>query len=149
VSEQRKASMACVSVPTCPLAMAEAERVLPDISAKIDLIMQSHQLSDRAFVFRITGCPNGCGRAMLAEVGLVGRAVGRYDLYIGGNVEGTRIPRLHKTNIPIADILNTLDQYVGRWAKEGELSESFGDFSIRVGIVKPVLNSTIDFHVVE
>lgn len=149
VTEQRKASMACVSFPTCPLAMAEAERALPDISARIDQIMLSHGLSDRSFVFRITGCPNGCGRAMLAEVGLVGRAVGRYDLYIGGNVAGTRIPRLHLTNVPITDILNTLDEYVARWAKEGELSESFGDFSIRVGIVKPVLNSTIDFHIVE
>ncbi len=149
VTEQRKASMACVSFPTCPLAMAEAERALPDISARIDQIMQSHGLSDRSFVFRITGCPNGCGRAMLAEVGLVGRAVGRYDLYIGGNVEGTRIPRLHLTNVPTTDILNTLDEYIARWAKEGKLSEPFGDFSIRVGIVKPVLNSTIDFHIVE
>lgn len=149
VTEQRKASMACVSFPTCPLAMAEAERALPDIAKKVDQIMLTHGLSDRAFVFRITGCPNGCGRAMLAEVGLVGRAVGRYDFYIGGNVEGTRIPRLHQTNVPIAGILNTLDHYVGRWAKEGDREESFGDFAIRAGIVKPVLNSTIDFHVVE
>ena len=149
LTEQRKASMACVSFPTCPLAMAEAERVLPDIAAKIDQIMLTHGMHDRAFVLRITGCPNGCGRAMLAEVGLVGRALGRYDFYIGGNIEGTRIPRLHQVNVPIDDILDTLNDYVRRWAKEGEPSESFGDFAIRVGIVKPVLNSTIDFHVVE
>ncbi len=149
VTEQRKASMACVSFPTCPLAMAEAERVLPDVTAKVEQIMWAHGLSGRAFVFRITGCSNGCGRAMLAEVGLVGRAVGRYDFYIGGNVEGTRIPRLHQSNVPIAEILNTLDQYIGRWAKEGDGEESFGDFAIRAGIVKPVRNSTIDFHVVE
>ncbi|SHF84575.1 assimilatory sulfite reductase (NADPH) hemoprotein subunit [Vibrio gazogenes] len=149
VTEQRKASMACVSFPTCPLAMAEAERVLPDISASIDQIMLKHGLADRAFVFRITGCPNGCGRAMLAEVGLVGRAVGRYDFYIGGNVEGTRIPRLHQVNQPIEEILTTLDQYIARWATEGEPDEALGDFVIRIGLVKPVLNSTIDFHLVD
>jgi sulfite reductase (NADPH) hemoprotein beta-component len=149
VTEQRKASMACVSYPTCPLAMAEAERVLPEISVQVDDIMQRHGLSDKAFVFRITGCPNGCGRAMLAEVGLVGRAVGRYDLYIGGNAEGTRIPRLHQSNQPIEDILNTIDRYVEQWSENGQQDERFGDFAVRTGIVKPVLNSTIDFHLVE
>jgi sulfite reductase (NADPH) hemoprotein beta-component len=149
VTSQRKASMACVSYPTCPLAMAEAERVLPDIAETIDNIMLKHGLAERAFVFRITGCPNGCGRAMLAEVGLVGRAVGRYDFYIGGNVEGTRIPRLHQVNQPIEAILEQLDEYIGMWAQQGEESEGFGDFAIRAGIVKPVLNSTIDFHLID
>ena len=146
MTNQRKSSMACVSFPTCPLAMAEAERVLPDISAYVDKLLAKHGISDRSFVFRVTGCPNGCGRAMLAEVGLVGRAIGRYDFYIGGNAEGTRIPRLVNSNQSTEVIMNELDGYLARWAVEAESHESFGDFSVRVGIVKPVLNATIDFY---
>ena len=84
--------MACVALPTCPLAMAEAERFLPTFSDKIDAMFAKYGLEDEYIVLRVTGCPNGCGRAMLAEIGLVGKAVGRYNLYAGGNREGTRIP---------------------------------------------------------
>ncbi|UXI04360.1 assimilatory sulfite reductase (NADPH) hemoprotein subunit [Photobacterium sp. TY1-4] len=146
VSLQRKSAMACVSFPTCPLAMAEAERALPEISAQIDRMMAQHQMAEHPFVFRITGCPNGCGRAMLAEVGLVGRALNRYDFYIGGNVMGTRIPRLHQSNMPIDEILALLDDYIGQWSKDGAPDEDFGDFAIRVGIIKPVYNSSVDFY---
>lgn len=146
ITLQRQASMACVSLPSCPLAMAEAERALPDISAHIDQLMEKHQTVATPFVFRITGCPNGCGRAMLAEVGLVGRAIGRYDLYLGGDAVGTRIPRLYKSNIPTAEILTLLDEIIGRWSQEREEGEHLGDFVIRVGIVKAVRNSTIDFY---
>ena len=94
VTKQRENSMACVSLPTCPLAMAEAERFIPGLIDQVDAIMAKHGMADEHIVLRVTGCPNGCGRAMLAEIGLVGKAIGRYNLFAGGNRIGTRIPRL-------------------------------------------------------
>ncbi|MDW3283392.1 sulfite reductase subunit beta, partial [Escherichia coli] len=85
--------------PTCPLAMAEAERFLPSFIDKVEGVMSKHGVSDEHIVTRVTGCPNGCGRAMLAEVGLVGKAPGRYNLHIGGNRNGTRIPRMYREKI--------------------------------------------------
>ncbi|WP_314925620.1 assimilatory sulfite reductase (NADPH) hemoprotein subunit [Aeromonas piscicola] len=146
VSEQRKQSMACVALPTCPLAMAEAERMLPAFVTDIEGLLTKHGLSDDAIIFRVTGCPNGCGRAMLAEVGLVGKAPGRYNLHLGGNLEGTRIPRLYQENITEPQILAELDSLIGRWAKERDGNECFGDFVIRAGIVAPVIDSARDFY---
>ena len=146
VTEQRKASMACVSFPTCPLAMAEAERVLPDVSLEIERLLDKHDISDRSFIFRITGCPNGCGRAMLAEVGLVGRALGRYDMYLGGNSIGTRIPRLFSSNAPINQILATLDELIGKWASYPDTTIGFGDFCVETHIVLPVTHAPEDFY---
>ena len=145
VTRQREASMACVSYPTCPLAMAEAERFLPDFTTAVEQIMAKHGVADEAIVLRITGCPNGCGRAMLAEIGLVGKAVGRYNLHVGGNKAGTRIPRLFKENITPDEILLILETWIGAWAAQREEDECFGDFAIRSGIVKPVVNAPVDF----
>ncbi|QJT16253.1 assimilatory sulfite reductase (NADPH) hemoprotein subunit [Aeromonas sp. 1805] len=146
VSEQRKQSMACVALPTCPLAMAEAERMLPAFVTDIEGLLAKHGLADDAIIFRVTGCPNGCGRAMLAEVGLVGKAPGRYNLHLGGNLEGTRIPRLHLENITEPQILAELDTLIGRWAKDRNTGECFGDFVIRAGIIAPVIDSARDFY---
>lgn len=146
VSPQRQNSMACVSYPTCPLAMAEAERLLPALTDEIDAILTKHQLEQDAIVVRITGCPNGCGRAMLAEVGLVGKAIGRYNLHLGGNLIGTRIPRLYKENISTEDILAILDELIARWAQERLVDECFGDFIVRVGVVAPVIDPPRDFY---
>ncbi|MCD1126601.1 assimilatory sulfite reductase (NADPH) hemoprotein subunit [Jinshanibacter sp. LJY008] len=146
VSEQRKNSMACVSFPTCPLAMAEAERFLPDFITQVEQVMEKHQLADEHIILRVTGCPNGCGRAMLAEVGLVGKAPDRYNLHIGGNREGTRIPRMYRENITSAQILSELDDLVGRWASDRQEQEGFGDYVIRAGIIKPVVDSARDFY---
>lgn len=146
VSEQRKQSMACVALPTCPLAMAEAERMLPAFVTDIEGLLAKHALADDAIIFRVTGCPNGCGRAMLAEVGLVGKAPGRYNLHLGGNLEGTRIPRLYQENITEPQILAELDSLIGRWAKERNSNECFGDFVIRVGVIAPVIDSARDFY---
>ncbi|MFM5027517.1 assimilatory sulfite reductase (NADPH) hemoprotein subunit [Aeromonas media] len=146
VSEQRKQSMACVALPTCPLAMAEAERMLPAFVTDIEGLLAKHALADDAIIFRVTGCPNGCGRAMLAEVGLVGKAPGRYNLHLGGNLEGTRIPRLYQENITEPQILAELDSLIGRWAKERNPNECFGDFVIRVGVIAPVIDSARDFY---
>ena len=145
VTPQRENSMACVSFPTCPLAMAEAERFLPSFIDKVEGVMSKHGVSDEHIVTRVTGCPNGCGRAMLAEVGLVGKAPGRYNLHIGGNRNGTRIPRMYRENITESEILDSLDELVGRWAKEREAGEGFGDFTVRAGIIRPVLDPARDF----
>ncbi|MEG9306220.1 assimilatory sulfite reductase (NADPH) hemoprotein subunit [Klebsiella pneumoniae] len=145
VTPQRENSMACVSFPTCPLAMAEAERFLPSFIDKVEGVMSKHGVSDEHIVTRVTGCPNGCGRAMLAEVGLVGKAPGRYNLHIGGNRDGTRIPRMYRENITESEILDSLDELVGRWAKEREAGEGFGDFTVRAGIIRPVLDPARDF----
>lgn len=146
VSEQRKSSMACVALPTCPLAMAESERVLPDYVTELEGYLAKHNISDDNIIFRVTGCPNGCGRAMLAEVGLVGKAPGRYNLHLGGNREGTRIPRMYKENITDRQIMAELDELIGRWSAERTSGEGFGDFVIRAGIIAPVIDSARDFY---
>ncbi len=145
-SAQRQDSMACVSLPTCPLAMAEAERYLPDAVTELEGLLTKHGLVNDSIIFRVTGCPNGCGRAMLAEVGLVGKGPGKYNFHIGGNREGTRIPRMYKENISHEEIMQHLDELIARWAAEREQNEAFGDFVVRVGVIKPVVNSAKDFY---
>ena len=108
--------------------------------------MQQHGVGDEHIVLRVTGCPNGCGRALLAEIGLVGKALGRYNLHLGGNRIGTRIPRMYRENISETEILDIIDSLVGRWAKERQADEGFGDYVIRAGIIKPVLDPAIDFY---
>ncbi|WP_392562733.1 assimilatory sulfite reductase (NADPH) hemoprotein subunit [Orbus sturtevantii] len=143
---QRQNSLACVSLPTCPLAMAEAERFLPNFITTIDTIMAKYNLSRDYIILRVTGCPNGCGRAMLAEIGLVGKAPGRYNLYLGGNRAGTRIPRLYKENITVDEILACIEPLIASWSENRQAEEGFGDFVIRSHVVEPVINSAIDFY---
>lgn len=145
-STQRQDSMACVSLPTCPLAMAEAERYLPDAVTELEGLLSKHGLHEQSIIYRVTGCPNGCGRAMLAEVGLVGKGPGKYNLHIGGNREGTRIPRMYKENISHEEIMQNLDELIGRWASQRQENEAFGDFVIRAEIIKPVVDSAKDFY---
>ena len=147
VSEQRKNSMACVSLPTCPLAMAEAERFLPEFVTDVEGVLEKHGLDeDENIILRVTGCPNGCGRAMLAEIGLVGKAPGRYNLHLGGNRNGTRVPKMYRENITVAQIMDEIDDLVGRWSTERQENEGFGDFTIRAGIIDEVKISMRDFY---
>ena len=146
ISNQRLDSMACVALPTCPLAMAEAERYLPDAVTELEGILNKHGLAQDSIIFRVTGCPNGCGRAMLAEVGLVGKGQGKYNFHIGGNREGTRIPKMYRENISEQEIMNELDSLIGQWAKERNENEAFGDFVIRKDIIAPVVDSARDFY---
>ncbi len=146
VSNQRKNSMACVAFPTCPLAMAEAERYLPGLVDNVEEILAKHQIPDESIILRVTGCPNGCGRAMLAEIGLVGKGPSKYNMHLGGNIAGTRVPKMYKENLDEQDILNEIDALVGRWVAERNTKEAFGDFVIRVGIIAEVKVSKRDFH---
>jgi sulfite reductase (NADPH) hemoprotein beta-component len=145
-SNQRKDSMACVSLPTCPLAMAEAERYLPDAVTELEGMLSKHGLANESIIYRVTGCPNGCSRAMLAEVGLVGKGPNKYNLHLGGNREGTRIPRMYKENILDTEIMAILDDLIGKWATQRSSGEGFGDFVVRANIVAPVIDSAKDFY---
>ncbi|MBL0710389.1 MAG: sulfite reductase subunit beta, partial [Colwellia sp.] len=146
VSNQRKSSMACVAFPTCPLAMAEAERYLPKLVDDVEAILAKNNLAEESIILRVTGCPNGCGRAMLAEIGLVGKGPGKYNMYLGSNLGGTRIPKLYKENLNEQDILNEIDSLTARWAADRNQNEAFGDFVIRAGIVAEVKISVRDFY---
>ena len=146
VSNQRKSSMACVAFPTCPLAMAEAERYLPKLVDDVEAILAKNNLAEESIILRVTGCPNGCGRAMLAEIGLVGKGPGKYNMYLGSNLGGTRIPKLYKENLNEQDILNEIDSLTARWATDRNQDEAFGDFVIRAKIVAEVKISVRDFY---
>lgn len=145
-STQRKNSMACVAFPTCPLAMAEAERYLPGLVTDVEAILAKHGIADESIILRVTGCPNGCGRAMLAEIGLVGKGPSKYNMHLGGNLAGTRVPKMYKENLNETDILQEIDELVARWVSERNEAEAFGDFVIRAGIISEVKVSKRDFH---
>jgi sulfite reductase (NADPH) hemoprotein beta-component len=145
-SNQQKNSMACVALPTCPLAMAESERYLPRLVEKVESLLVKHKIADDSIILRVVGCPNGCGRAMLAEVGLVGKGPGKYNVYLGGNRIGTRVPKLYKENVGEDVFLGEFDTLIGRWALEREQGECFGDFVIRIGIITEVKVSKTEFH---
>ena len=146
VSNQRKNSMACVAFPTCPLAMAEAERYLPKLVDDVEVILAKNNLADESIILRVTGCPNGCGRAMLAEIGLVGKGPGKYNMYLGSDLAGSRVPKLYKENVDEAGVLTEIGALTARWSAERTNAEAFGDFVIRTGIVSEVKISMRDFY---
>ena len=141
----RQHSMACVALPTCSLAMAEAERYLPDLISKLEAIVDKNGLSDQPIVVRMTGCPNGCARPYLAEIAFVGKGPGKYNLYLGGDGKGTRLVKMIRENIGEEEILETLEPIIERYAKEREKGEGFGDFCVRAGMVPAVYDGR-DFH---
>lgn len=130
----RLASLACVALPTCGLAMAEAERYLPSLIGLLENRLESLGLGDETIVMRMTGCPNGCARPYNAELALVGRAPGLYDLHLGGNRAGTRLARLVATNLNQDAILERVGSLFQRFAAERAPSEGFGDFCVRTGV---------------
>ncbi len=138
ISGLRKNSIACVALPTCPLAFAEAERYLPTLVSKIETILDEFGLREEEIVIRMTGCPNGCGRPYLAEIGLIGKSPGYYNLYLGGNFTGTRLNSLYKETISEEEILNELRPIIADFAKNRKPKEHFGDFVIRNKYVKEI-----------
>jgi sulfite reductase (NADPH) hemoprotein beta-component len=127
----RKNSIACVALPTCGLALAEAQRYLPSLISRIEPLLEKYQLSDEQTIIRMTGCPNGCGRPYTAEIGFVGTSQGRYNMYLAGDHEGTRLNKVYKENLDETSILNELDQLFGIYKKEKSIGEKFGDFALR------------------
>lgn len=134
-SPLRKAALACVALPTCGLAMAEAERYLSDFVDRLETVMAKHGLDGADLHLRISGCPNGCSRPYLAEIALVGKAPGRYNLMLGADHRGQRLNTLYRENIDETTILDTLDPLFGQYAAERTEAERFGDFLVRKNIV--------------
>jgi sulfite reductase (NADPH) hemoprotein beta-component len=133
----RRDALACVSLPTCGLAMAEAERYLPTFIDRVEELLAKQNLSNIPLTVRITGCPNGCARPYLAEIALIGRAPGRYTLRLGGDAVGQRLNVIYRDNIDEASILTVLDELFGRYRAERHQGERFGDFLWRVNVLTP------------
>ena len=141
----RRNAMACVALPTCGLALAESERYLPSLIDALDEKLAAHGLSADDIVIRMTGCPNGCARPYLAEIGLVGKGPGRYNLYLGAAFDGSRMNKLYAEDLDHAGILAALDPLFAAYAAKREKGEHFGDFAIRAGFVAATGNGR-DFH---
>lgn len=137
LSGMRRNSMACVALPTCGLALAESERFLPELITALEDSLDRAGLRNDEIVIRMTGCPNGCARPYLAEIGLVGRNPGLYNLYLGAAFNGERMNKLYAEDVDKAGILRLLDPIFVRYAKERQQGEHFGDFAIRAGYVRP------------
>lgn len=145
VSTIRGHSMACVALPTCALAMAEAERYLPSLLDKVDALAIKHQISEQDIVLRMTGCPNGCARPFAAEIAFVGKGPGKYNMYLGADGLGTRLNKRYRENIGEAEILSELDSLFGQYAADRYPHERFGDFVVRTGIIQATTDGT-NFH---
>lgn len=144
-SGMRRSSMACVALPTCGLALAESERFLPELITDIENSIEKAGLRDDEIVVRMTGCPNGCGRPYLAEIGFVGRTPGVYNLYLGAAFNGTRLNKLYAQDVDKAKILSLLEPLIQRYAKERDDGEHFGDFVVRAGVVAATKQGN-EFH---
>ena len=141
----RRNSMACVALPTCGLALAESERYLPDLLGALDERLAAHKLSADDIVIRMTGCPNGCARPYLAEIGLVGKGPGRYNLYLGAAFDGSRLNKLYAEDLDHGAIVAALDSIFAAYAAGRQKDERFGDFCIRAGFIAATGNGR-DFH---
>lgn len=128
----RLASIACPALPTCGLALAESERVLPDVITRFETLFAELGLANDEVVVRMTGCPNGCARPYMAEIGFVGRAPNKYQLYLGGNESSTRLNRLYKENVKTEEFETVLRPILSRYAQERTQAERFGDWCERV-----------------
>ncbi|MEK7951975.1 NADPH-dependent assimilatory sulfite reductase hemoprotein subunit [Luteolibacter soli] len=144
-SALRLASIACVALPTCGLALAEAERYLPEVVTELEEELENAGLRHDSITIRMTGCPNGCGRPFISEIGFVGRGPDRYNLYLGGGHAGQRLSKLYRQDIHANEIRGLLAPIFQRYAKEREKGEHFGDFVIRAGIVAETKQGG-DFH---
>ncbi|TXM74982.1 NADPH-dependent assimilatory sulfite reductase hemoprotein subunit [Methylobacterium sp. WL12] len=141
----RRNSIACVALPTCGLALAESERYLPHLMTELEESLARHGLQDDEITIRSTGCPNGCARPFIAEIGLVGRGPERYHLYLGAAFDGSRLGKLYREDVVASEIRDTLDPLFADYAKSRNPGERFGDFLVRAGHVAKTTNGP-DFH---
>lgn len=144
-SALRRNSMACVAFPTCGLAMAESERYLPSLIEKLETLLEEEGLRDEEIVIRMSGCPNGCSRAALGEIGFIGKAPGKYNMYLGAGFAGQRLSKIYRESIGEKEILETLQPIIRHYAKERLDGEHFGDFVVRKEYVKAVTFG-VNFH---
>ena len=144
-SALRLNSLACVALPTCGLSLAEAERYLPDLITELEESLEENGLRHDAITIRMTGCPNGCARPFIAEIGFVGRGPSAYNVYLGGGFAGQRLSKLYRENVPADKIKPLLAPIFQSYAKERNEGERFGDFCIRTGLVAETIQGP-DFH---
>lgn len=130
-TKTKEEAMACVALPTCPLALAEGQRYLPEFVKKVEDLQRKHGIIEQAITTRITGCPNGCGRPYVAEIGLVGKGPGKYVLRLGGDYQGQRLNKVFLEEADEGEILKTLDSVFASYTKERNQNETFGDYSNR------------------
>ena len=140
-SRLRLNSLSCVALPTCGLALAESERILPELLGKLEEVLDASGLREDAISLRVTGCPNGCARPYLAEIGLVGRAPNKYALYLGASYQGTRLNRLVSPSVTLDEAVTLLTPVIQRYAVERNPGEGFGDFCDR-----QILPADATFH---
>jgi sulfite reductase (ferredoxin) len=133
ISNVRRWSIACVALPTCGLAITESERALPGLLDVMEKTLEELELDKELFTVRMTGCPNGCARPYNADIGLVGKAKGKYTVYVGGARLGTRLAFIYKDLIPLENITDTLKPLFVAFKSQREGTESFGDFCARLG----------------
>ncbi len=126
-----RGAMACPALPTCGLSLAESERYLPEFLGVVENLLEDVGLTDEQIIVRMTGCPNGCARPYMAELGIVGKSPGKYAIYLGGNMNSTRLARLLNQNVPVNEMTATLGPIVSRYKNERETGEGFGDFCAR------------------
>jgi sulfite reductase (NADPH) hemoprotein beta-component len=144
-SALRQRSVSCVAFPTCGLAMAESERWLPQLATRLESVLDEYGLRYAPINLRVTGCPNGCGRPFLGEIGLVGKSPGRYNLYLGAAHDGSRLNRLYRESLNEQEIVEALIPILKDYSVHREPNETFGDFVIRKTYVSAVLEGK-DFH---
>ncbi|GIX26447.1 MAG: sulfite reductase [NADPH] hemoprotein beta-component [Burkholderiales bacterium] len=145
MSALRLNALSCVALPTCGLAMAEAERWLPALVGRLEGVLENLGLRETPILLRVTGCPNGCARPYLAEIGLVGKSLGRYNLYLGASFTGERLNRLYRENLSEDEVVEVLAPVLEHYAANRNPGERFGDFAVRAGYVKPV-RAGREFH---
>lgn len=141
----RQNSIACVALPTCSQAFAEAERYLPHLMDQLDVLIRANGLEKSAISIRMTGCPNGCARPYMSEIGLVGKSPGYYNLYLGGAHDGTRLNKLYLEMLDEAGIIAALQPIFESYSREIQPGERFGDYVLRKGIVATTTHGT-NFH---
>ena len=130
LSQIRRNQIACVALPTCGLALAESERVLPTLIGKLEEMGYGKE----RISIRMSGCPNSCSRAPVAEIGLFGRAPGKYNMHVGGDYLGTRTNLLFKESVLFEDLPQEIGRLIDRWRRERHNGEAFGDYCLRVGV---------------
>jgi sulfite reductase (NADPH) hemoprotein beta-component len=145
LSGLRRNALACVALPTCGLALAESERYLPNLISRLEEELDRVGLAQEDITIRMTGCPNGCARPYLAEIGLVGRSPGVYNLYLGGAFDGTRMNKLYRKDVDDDAIVASLSPLFRDYAEHRSGDERFGDYAVRAGHIRPTVSGRT-FH---